>query len=367
MAFLDDIKTPTLLLDERKCRANIRSMADKARSRGCVFRPHFKTHQSRAIGAWFRAVGVDRITVSSLSMARYFARDGWRDITVAFPVNVREIPAVNELARRIRLNLLVADPGAIAFLNRRLEHRCGFFVKVDTGYHRTGIRAGDRAGLRRLLGLVRNPRLEFRGFLTHAGHTYAAGSAAEILRIHGQTVRQLAGLKRRFSAAYPELIVSLGDTPGCSLAEDFRGVDEIRPGNFVFYDVMQARLGACRPAQIAVCLACPVVARDHRRRELLVYGGAVHLSKESLAGRDGRRIYGLAVALGERAWSDPLPGWRVTHLSQEHGIVRTDARGFERFRVGDLIGILPVHSCLTADLMGEYRTTQGGRIERLSR
>ena len=77
------ITQPTLLLDETRCRANIRRMADKARAHGLDFRPHCKTHQSLAIGRWLREAGVEKITVSSVAMAAYFARE-WDDITIAF-------------------------------------------------------------------------------------------------------------------------------------------------------------------------------------------------------------------------------------------------------------------------------------------
>jgi hypothetical protein len=42
-------------------------------------------------------------------MAQYFVDDGWNDITVAFPVNLREAGIINELAGRIQLNLLAED------------------------------------------------------------------------------------------------------------------------------------------------------------------------------------------------------------------------------------------------------------------
>jgi len=58
-------------------------MAARARQFGLHFRPHFKTHQAAALGDLFRAEDVTSITVSSLHMARYFARNGWRDITIA--------------------------------------------------------------------------------------------------------------------------------------------------------------------------------------------------------------------------------------------------------------------------------------------
>ncbi len=97
------INRPTLLVDEALCRRNIARMAEKARIAGVRFRPHFKTHQSAAIGEWFREAGVTAITVSSVSMARYFSGAGWSDITIAFPVNLREMEEINRLAGEIHL------------------------------------------------------------------------------------------------------------------------------------------------------------------------------------------------------------------------------------------------------------------------
>ena len=101
------ITTPTLLLNEEVCRRNIKNMADRARRNSVTLRPHFKTHQSHEIGNWFREEGTEKITVSSLRMAQYFARDKWKDILVAFPVNILEIDRINRLSGEINLSLLV--------------------------------------------------------------------------------------------------------------------------------------------------------------------------------------------------------------------------------------------------------------------
>jgi len=156
----------------------------------------------------------------------------------------------------------------------------------------------------------------------------------------------------------PHLEVSVGDTPGCSICDDLGAVDEIRPGNFVFYDAMQLRLGACSAADIAIALACPVVALHPERREAIVYGGAIHLSKDSLCD-DDRAIYGLIAFPTDDGWSDPVAGAYVAGLSQEHGIIRFGSEGFERVKVGSLLCVLPAHSCLTANLMGEYLSLTG--------
>ena len=81
MSTMIQVTEPTMVLNEEVCKSNIARMAAKAKAANVVFRPHFKTHQSREIGEWFRASGVDKITVSSLNMAMKFAEWGWNDIT----------------------------------------------------------------------------------------------------------------------------------------------------------------------------------------------------------------------------------------------------------------------------------------------
>ena len=53
-------------------------------------------------------------------------------------------------------------------------------------------------------------------------------------------------LRKKYSVKYPDIIISVGDTPGISAAKNLEGIDEVRPGNYVFYDVMQARMGNCK-------------------------------------------------------------------------------------------------------------------------
>lgn len=90
MSWTEEIEKPTLILDSAICRANIQRMAERAQRNHVAFRPHCKTHQSSVIGEWFREMGVDKITVSSVEMATYFAENGWKDIIIAF--TVRHVP-----------------------------------------------------------------------------------------------------------------------------------------------------------------------------------------------------------------------------------------------------------------------------------
>ncbi|MFK5855320.1 MAG: alanine racemase [Bacteroidota bacterium] len=347
-------KTPTLIIDRQKVRNNILKMVDKANLSNAIFRPHFKTHQSVEIGELFKEQGVTKITVSSVSMAIYFADNGWKDITIAFPVNINQIDEIVELSRRVKLNVLVESAFTAKILSNLITHSLGIFIKIDTGYHRTGLLPEDHE-IENIIKIIdTNNYLIFKGFLSHAGHTYAAKGRNEILHIMEESKSILTNLKQKYINEYPDIIISYGDTPSCSMTDNCNGFDEIRPGNFVFYDVMQYHTGSCRLEDIAVAVACPIVAIHPKRNELVIYGGAIHLSKEFIAADNDFKLFGYIVNFTKTGWSDPTPGAYVSSLSQEHGIVIMPDKYLNNFKIGDTIGILPIHSCLMANLLKEF-------------
>jgi len=361
MSFFDKIKRPTLLLDEHKCRENIRWMAEKARRSDVIFRPHFKSHQSVIIGGWFREEGVNAITVSSVGMASYFADAGWEDITIAFPVNLREMDEINRLAGKVTLNLLVNSSETLQILEKNIRNQAGIFIEIDTGYHRSGLTVADSATIERIADICRgSSNLHFQGFLSHFGETYRASGRKDIEKIYRYGEKQLKQIRDSFNSEGSG-IISVGDTPSCSVLESFPGVDEIRPGNFVFYDVMQLEIGSCISDQIAICIAAPVVDIYPDRNEVIVHAGAIHLSKEGILS-NGKMIFGLVVNITEEGWSAPIEGCFVSNLSQEHGIISLGPSLLQTLRPGSLIGILPVHACLTADAMKSYSTFQGQSV-----
>ncbi len=355
------IQKPTLVLDPTKVQRNIDRMVSKAQNSGVIFRPHFKTHQSTQIGEWFCERGVTRITVSSVDMATYFADNGWTDITIAFPVNILEIEAIKALAKRITLGLLVESTETLQFLAQHLQLPVNIWLKADIGYHRTGIlwTAPERfVSLAQSIKQI--PHFTLQGILNHAGHTYAARSQAEVERLYQEMVSRMQSIRMALvTAGFTDTQLSIGDTPSCSLVDDLSAVDEIRPGNFVFYDVTQLEIGACRAEDIGLVVACPIVAKHPERNQLVLYGGAVHHSKEFIE-VGGTKIFGYVTRLIENGWEARLDGAYVAGLSQEHGLVTMPSHTLTQFKVGDVLAILPVHSCLTVNLLRmNYLTTQG--------
>ena len=356
------ITMPTLLLDEEKCRRNIFRMAEKARRNRVTLRPHFKTHQSHEIGRWLRDEGTSEITVSSLSMAKYFERDGWKDILVAFPVNILEIDIINELAGKIRLSLLVESVETVYFLGKNLKSPVELYIKIDTGNLRTGRGWNDYSGISAILDSIdRAEKVIFTGFLTHAGNSYSSRSIAQVSAVHSESISRIIALKERFKIRYPDLKISVGDTPSCSLIEDFTMVDEIRPGNYVFYDYTQYIIGSCSPEDIAVAMACPVVAIHRERNEIIIYGGAVHFSKDNIMIGDNA-TFGPVVYNNGIGWGSVAEGAYLKKMSQEHGIIHAPEAILDQYNPGDIIKILPVHSCLTANQTREYQSLTGRKL-----
>ncbi|MCK4415132.1 MAG: alanine racemase [Candidatus Eisenbacteria sp.] len=395
------IERPTLVLDRERVMRNIARMSARAKAAGVGFRPHFKTHQSALIGDWFRDHGVTGITVSSVAMAEYFAAAGWSDITIAIPVNPREIARIRELAGLIELGVLVESRETVDLLAESLDAPVQVWIKVDAGYGRAGIRWDETDRIRALAQRIREQRrLSFAGILAHSGHSYhevrwgdIQATRQAVLRVHEESLTRLQGVREALLAGGLEACaISVGDTPTCSQAEHFRGADEIRPGNFVFYDLMQLQLGSCTGAEIAVAVATPVLAVYPERRQILLYGGAVHLAVQALPGASERRWFGcLAAELAgttgetrpqvgsphesagrERAITAeqteglgiPEMAAPLTSLSQEHGIADLPEALIETIRCGDIVLVYPVHSCLTGNLYDRYVTLGGEEIPR---
>lgn len=367
MLQLENIHCPTLLLDETKARDHIQVMTNKANQQGIRFRPHFKTHQSRTIGEWFRQTGVSQITCSSLQMADYFAQAGWDDILVAFPVNLREIERINRLASSIHLELLVESVETVQSLNVQLTSQIDAWVKVDTGAGRTGIPAQNvREAVEVCQAVQASSSLHLRGLLTHAGHTYRASGVHQIVGTYQSSIAQINQLRNALKKmGFASLEISVGDTPGCTLAEDLGIVDEIRPGNFVFFDAFQASIGTCKLEDIAVVVACPVVAVHPEQEKVVIYGGVVHLSSEYYL-EDGKKKYGLPAQLTAAGRVHLIPGAYISALSQEHGILHVSHEDISGIHAGDLLAILPAHSCITVSCLKNYFTLDGEIVKTLN-
>ena len=308
-------------------------------------RPHFKTHQSNVVGNWFKELGIKKITVSSVTMAKYFSKY-WDDITIAFPVNILELDDVIMLQEKIKINLLVDSLDVLEILEKKLRSKINIYLKVNVGYNRAGVDYKSDSINDIISYSDSSSKLNFKGFLTHFGDTYNSKSSIEIRDSFENSINKISDLNKKF----PDYEISIGDTPSSSLVNKYpEFITEIRPGNFVFYDLDQFKIGSCQIEQIAIRLVCPVISIYKKRNSLLLYGGSVHFSKDYIV-ENNNKCYGY-VYHGDY-WSLENKIGYIKSLSQEHGIVELEKN--INLKIGDKLSIIPVHSCLTVDKMREF-------------
>jgi D-serine deaminase-like pyridoxal phosphate-dependent protein len=359
---LDALVTPAFLVDRDRVERNCARMRHKASDSNIIFRPHVKTHKTTE-AARLQHGGVNGpITVSTIAEAEFFAAAGFDDITYAVPVAPAKLERLAVLARRLRqLNVLVDHPSVLAPLEavaRTHDVRFDLFVKVDCGYHRAGVDPDDPQSVAFARDLASSPAVRFRGLLTHAGHSYHARDREELQRLAAE---ESAALNRfRDAVGIPELLRSIGSTPTAMVVDRFKGCDEARPGNYVFFDAQQAQLGTCAKDDVAVSVMASVVGIYDAQKKLMVDAGSLALARE--AAYQGNE-YGVVCDMALHAL--PLA---LTTMSQEHGqLFFTGSDGeWSRFaatmKVGTRLRIIPNHSCITAAMYDLHHVVSEGRL-----
>lgn len=360
---IENLSTPTLILDLIRLEHNIVAMARKARSFGVALRPHIKTHKCAEVASLQREQDAAGITVATLTEAELFAKAGFGDITQAFPLDQGKISRALQLAQKFDLALTVDDLGVAESLEEgaaRSDQRVTIWLKVDCGYHRAGIDPAGDYGILMATYLQQADHLRFAGILTHAGHSYKAASSAEVGAIAGLERDGMVAFARRLKdEGIKHPLVSIGSTPTMSVVDHLEGVDEIRPGNYVFYDRTQVALGSCMYQDCAVTVLATVVSHQPGSNRVVVDAGSLALSS------DAGPVHLDEVPTKGDVLADPQemevnPRLRVSAISQEHGIIQGyTANDVEYLPVGKKVRLLPNHACLTVAHYNHYAVVKG--------
>jgi D-serine deaminase-like pyridoxal phosphate-dependent protein len=351
---IDDLPTPTLILDRAVLRRNLRRMSDRLREAGVALRPHLKTAKSVAIGRMAVEGHDGRITVSTLAEARYFAQGGFKDILYGVGIVPSKLAAVTELRRQgidLRIvtdNLPVARAIADAARN---GDTFSVFIEIDSGGGRAGLPWPDLPGLIDIARVLHQaPGVEFAGVMTHAGHSYHESTPEGIAAVAEQERQAVVGAAETLRAAgIPCPIVSAGSTPTAVHSRDFGGLTEMRPGVYVFNDLDQEFIGSCGPNDLALSVLASVIGHYPHRNQLLIDAGALALSKDISA-----QEFQPKVGYGTIA-DAPAKDMAVVACSQEHGFVgAADPIPYGNLPVGSRLRVWPNHACITAAAYDRY-------------
>lgn len=351
-------------MDVERVRRNAERMSVIALKNDVRLRPHIKTHKCVEVAKIATEGHSGAVTASTIGEIEAFAAHGFKDFTYAVPIVPGKIPRIIGLLKSgVRVNLLTDDPDIPAELGKAARAagvELDVFLKVDCGYHRCGVEPGSDVAVQTVRGISDAVGLNFAGILTHAGHSYHGNSKEEIAVIAAAERDVMCDFAESLrSGGIPVPVVSIGSTPTMTHVDHLEGIDEIRPGNYVFFDAFQATLGSCGFDDCAITVLASVVHRSFLNKKVIVDAGSIALSKDrGPVNLDGGCGYGRVLDL---AGEDT--GLRVGSLSQEHGEIPVeDPDLLDKLRVGTKVRILANHSCLTAAQFDHYEVMEGVEI-----
>lgn len=362
---ITDLLTPCVLVERTRVLRNIDRMQAAAKSGGRRLRPHIKTHKSVALAREQLARGAVGICCAKLGEAEVFAAAGFEDIRVAFPLSPVNVDRVVALLDHTRLSFIVDHAGVAREWSdalRAARRAVDVLVKVDVGLHRCGIDPHAEEASVFVSEVASLPGLNLRGLLSHAGHAYGAGSAAEageIARSEADVLTSLAGRVRQLGVAIEE--ISVGATPTARFSAHAAGVTELRPGNYIYYDRMQVALGSAAWDDCALTVLARVVTA-HPPDRIVLDCGSKTLSSDLVRGPGPQPGYG--VVLQALHSSEPDESLLVERLSEEHAVVK--AATPSALRPGELVRVIPNHSCVVSNLVDHVWLVDGETVvERL--
>lgn len=352
---LSEIDTPALLVDLDVMERNLARVSEYCRANDLRLRPHTKTHKSPLIGRLQLDSGAVGLTVAKVGEAEVMASTGTPDMLLHYPpIGRAKLERLMEVARKTRVTVALDSVFAARQLSdaaRAARVEVGVLAEADVGLGRVGVAPGEEL-VQLAECIARLPHLAFEGITFYPGHIKDTGERGTAqLEELGRTVQAMVTSLR--GAGLAVNVVSGGSTPTLFRSHEVRGLNEIRPGTYVFNDLNTVRSGGCGLEDCAASILVTVVSTA-RNGQIIVDGGSKTFSSDrSLVAGDN--TFGRVVEAPEAAFRQ---------MNEEHGYMDV-SRADREFAVGDRLRIIPNHICTAVNLHEQAYGIRGETVEKI--
>jgi D-serine deaminase-like pyridoxal phosphate-dependent protein len=350
---LSDIETPALLIDLDRVERNVERASSYAREHGLRLMPHTKTHKSPEIGRMQLAAGAVGLTVAKSTEAEVLAEAEPPTLLVAYPVlGEAKLRRLTDVAKKTRvavaLDSLEAAQGLSA-ASQAAGVRFAVRVEADLGLERTGLEPGP-ALVELAKGVEKLPGLELEGFQFYAGHLWPKTDDFEAQ--YAAVAAGVARVREDFErAGLPLEVVSGGTSPTLWRSHEIAGMNEIRPGTYVYNDRSLVAAGAAGWDDCAATLLVTVVSTP-RPGFAVVDGGSKTFTSDGVPyGIDG--LHGRVIE---------APEARLYKLNEEHGYLDVSACPRPP-KIGDRLRVIPNHVCVAVNMHEKMVGVRGETVE----
>jgi D-serine deaminase-like pyridoxal phosphate-dependent protein len=346
-----DLETPALLIDLDIMERNLQRVADYTREHGLRLRPHTKTHKIPALGRKQIESGAAGLTVAKVSEAEVMLGSGTPDLLVAYPIiGAAKLDRLMQVAAHTRVTVSLDSLEAARQLfaaAQTAQREIGVLAELDAGLGRVGVAPGPEL-VELARAIDRLPGLHLEGIAFYPGQIKTVGETAALGELIGSVTREL----RRAGLAIA--IVSGGSTPTLFESHKIDGLNEIRPGTYIFNDRNTMLSGACSLEDCAASILATVVSTA-RPGQMIIDGGSKTFSSD--------RPVTAEVSFGHVV---EAPEAVFTKMNEEHGYV--DIRAVKRdFAIGDRVRVIPNHVCVAMNLHEFVYGVRGGCVEQVWR
>jgi D-serine deaminase-like pyridoxal phosphate-dependent protein len=346
---VNELPTPTAIIDLDCLEANIRSMAERAKRKEIKLRPHIKTHKMPIIAKMQLEAGAIGVTCAKVTEAEVMIQAGIKDILIAFPVvGDYQVGKIIDFIKAGAQVTVAFDSyyGAQKLHAAAMQNDLviDLYLIINSGGDRDGVKPGEEA-----LALANETRdlqhVRIKGIMTHEGHVRKASHLDELREMvlgAGRRMVETAELLREHG--YPIQEVSMGSTPACRSEIAVEGITEWRPGTYVFNDVHEFIL-ATAIEECALSILATVVSHPAPGRYILDSG-----SKTLTADKPRTNGYGFI---------KQAPHAVIERLNEEHGVVITKE---EDLHIGQRVEVIPNHVCPVVNLMEKVYVVRGNEV-----
>jgi len=353
-AGLDGLDTPALVIDLDIMERNLERVAGYAREHDLRLRPHTKTHKIPALARQQLDLGAAGLTVAKVGEAEVMLAAEPRDLLVAFPtIGARKLERLVCVARKTNVTVSLDSLTAARQLSEAAaSHQVEFGVltEVDVGLGRVGVQPNGE--LRELIeGVEHLPKLRWKGIAFYPGQIKKLDPEGqrELEKLSALIDRMLDELRRH---GHDPRIVSGGSTPTLFHSHRLSGINEIRPGTYIFNDRNTVLSGAADWHDCAASILVTIVSTA-KKGQIIVDGGSKTFSSD-------RPSSGTEVSFGRVV---EAPEAVFTKMNEEHGFIELrDSR--EQFEVGDRLRIIPNHICVAMNLHECVYGIRNGVVEK---
>lgn len=236
---IEEIATPSLILDLDAFEANCRAMASYINSREVGWRPHTKASKSPHLARRMMDAGAFGVTCAKVGEAEVMVAGGIHEVLVANqPSTIGAWDRLAGLQRAARVTAAVDAPAHVAMAEaagRRMGVSIPLVVEFDIGMGRAGVRS--EAAAVDLARHISSSGAEFAGVMGYEGHLLTIQDTSEKRSAIREAVGMVVSVAERIRSDGLEVgIVSCGGTGSYEISAEVSGVTEIQAGGGTLMD-----------------------------------------------------------------------------------------------------------------------------------